>query len=106
MPIALVLAASQAAIASADVATAFDITVRQPCAPSDEVVISGEIVVCGERERQDAYRLRPVGPGVPRTLPKAEMQVAQGTSLAVETESADLGMARAQRAMVRLKFKF
>lgn len=107
MMVFLLMAAS-GAIAPADASerVVIDLTAPEPCASTDEAVLANQIVVCGERERQRYYRVvasdRPEG----TPLPKAEVQLAEGTTLAAETESADLGMARSQRAMVRLKIKF
>ena len=103
MSVALLLAAASPGAAESVV---IDLLVRQPCGQPDEAVMAGEIVVCAERERQAFYgstrRDRQAG----KPLPKAEVQLAEGTKLAIETESADLGMARSQRAMVRLKIEF
>lgn len=103
MSVALLLAAASPATAEPVV---IDLLVRQPCDQGDEAVLANEIIVCGERERQSYYRAAPSGRQTGRPLSKAEVQLAEGTALAVETESEDLGMARAQRAMVRLKIKF
>lgn len=104
--IILILGATDPAPDGAEAPTRIDVTVPQPCAEADDDTVGGEIVVCGEREPQARYRLRSVDPKPGSTLPRAEVHLAEGTALAVETESADLGMARSQRAMVRLKFKF
>lgn len=106
MPVLPILAAASLAAADAEPPVVFDLTIRQPCAEADDGVISGEIVVCAEVDRQSRYRLRDVGGRNGGSPPKAEFEVKPGVALAVETESADLGMVREQRAMVRLKFKF
>ena len=106
MSVALLLAATSAAAAGAGVPVVIDLTVAEPCAEADHAAMNGEIVVCGERERQEYYRIVKSDRQAGKPLPKAEVQVAKGTALAIETESEDLGMARTQRAMVRLKFKF
>lgn len=103
MSVALLLAATSPAPAEPVV---IDLLVRQPCDRTDEAVMAEEIVVCGERERQAHYRAAPSQERTATPLHKAEVQVADGAALAVETESQDLGAARAQRAMVRLKIKF
>ena len=106
MPIYLILAAVAPGAASAEPPVVIDLLIPQTCAQTDEAILQSEIVVCGERERQPLHRLNRIDPVTGRSLPKAEVQLADGTSLAAETESADLGMARSQRAMVRLKLKF
>lgn len=106
MPVFPTLAAAVVAVADAEAPVVIDLTIPQPCAEANDAAISGEIVVCAEVERQSLYRLRNADRQNDRTLPKAEFALQDGVSLAVETENADLGMARAQRALVRLKFKF
>jgi hypothetical protein len=100
MPVFLILAAANVAGASVVM------LIPQPCTQAEDAAINGEIVVCGERERQSSHRLRRLDRQTDNTPLKAEIQLADGTSVGVETESADLGMVRAQRAMVRVKFKF
>lgn len=101
----LILAAGAAA-GGVDAPVVIDLTIPQPCPPRDDATGSQEIVVCGERERQASYRLRKLDRGEGQAVPKAEVQIAEGATLGVETESADLGMVRSQRAMVRIKLKF
>jgi hypothetical protein len=83
-----------------------DLLVRPPCEQTDATTLASEIVVCAERTRQSYHGVAPSRRAGGKALPKAEVQLAQGAALALETESADLGMARSQRAMIRLKFKF
>lgn len=106
MPVLPILAAAGVALADAEAPVVIDILVPQPCEQVDENRISGEIVVCAEADRQSLYRLRNAERQDDRPLPKAEFEIKDGVAVAVETESADLGMARAQRALVRLKIKF
>lgn len=106
MPVFLTLAATSVAVAGAETPVVIDILVPQPCAQVDESRISGEIVVCAEADRQSLYRLRNADRQDDGSPPKAEVAIKDGVAVAVETESADLGMARAQRALVRLKIKF
>lgn len=106
MPVLLTLAAASAAVAHAEPPVVIDILVPEPCAQVDESRISGEIVVCAEADRQSLYRLRRADRQDDGSPPKAELEIGEGVAVAVETESADLGMARAQRALVRLKIKF
>lgn len=104
--VALFLAAASASVASTEERVVIDLLVRQPCEQRDEAVLANDIIVCAERERQAYHQAAPSDRQAGKTLPKAELQLAEGTALAVETESEDMGMARSQRAMVRLKFKF
>jgi len=106
MPVFLTLAVTSVAAAGAEAPVVIDILVPQPCAQVDENRISGEIVVCAEADRQSLHRLRNADRQDDRPPPKAEFELKDGVAVAVETESADLGMARAQRALVRLKIKF
>ncbi len=103
MPVALLLAAASPVAAEPVV---IDLLVRYPCDQTDEAVLAAEIIVCAGREGHAHYRAAPSGSEGGKPSPKAEVQLAEGTALAVEAESEDLGMARSQRAMVRLKFKF
>lgn len=103
----LLLAAAASPAVAADERVVIDLTVPQPCAEPDEPTSSTEIVVCAQVDRNELYRLRTAtrtAGGKP--LPKAEVRLSENSVLAVETESADMGMARAQRAMVRLKIAF
>lgn len=83
-----------------------NLLVPQPCTQADDAVISGEIVVCAEADRASIYRLRNADRQDDRAPPKAEFEIKDGVAVAVEAESADLGMMRAQRALVRLKVRF
>lgn len=80
-----------------------DLTIAQPCRP--EAASSDEVVVCANRNGESPYRLRE-----PRLrseeLPKAELSVAEGVSVAGETEQADVGGVPSNRVMLRLKVKF
>lgn len=101
----LFLAATSAAGASDADRVVIDLTVPAPCA-GEEYRIQTEIVVCAKREDGEANRLTDARTSDPEALPRAAVQLADGTELSAETESADLGMARSQRLMVRLKLKF
>ncbi len=83
-----------------------DLTVPRPCPEADEPSVANEIVVCAEKDRQERYRLRTDARPDGKALPKAEVRLSENATAAVETESADLGMARAQRAMVRFRIAF
>lgn len=106
MPVFVTLAAAGVAAAGAETPVVIDLLVPQPCAQADDSAISGEIVVCAEVDRQSLYRLRNADRQDDGSPPKAEFEIRDGVAVVVETESADLGMARAQRALVRLKVKF
>lgn len=83
-----------------------DLLVPPPCAEDDVQRLQGELVVCANREGDERDRLADPGAVAADGLPRAELQLADGTVVSAETESADLGMARSQRLMVRLKLKF
>ena len=100
----LFLAATSAAGASDADRVVIDLTVPAPCA-GEEYRIQTEIVVCAKRE-DGSQRLAKGESAGTQALPRAAVQVAEGAELSAETESADLGMARSQRLMMRLKFKF
>jgi hypothetical protein len=83
-----------------------DLTVPTPCAEDDVQRLQGEIVVCAKTDRGEGE-----GPAAPDgaetgAIPRAEIRLSEGTTLAAETESADLGMARSQRMLGRHKIKF
>ena len=83
-----------------------DLTVPAPCADDDVQRLQGEIVVCARTDPGDNDR-SPVPQAAGRdAMPRAEVQLSEHAALAAEAESADLGMARSQRMMVRLKIKF
>lgn len=106
MPILLTLAVASVAVAVTEAPLVIDLLIPRPCAQADDGVISGEIVVCAEADRQSLHRLQSADRPDDASSPKAEFEIKEGVAVAVETESADLGMARAQRAMVRVKIKF
>lgn len=80
-----------------------DLTVPQPCRPSEA---EGEVVVCANRSGESPYRLNQPVQKAREGLPDAEVQVAEGVSVGAETESADVGGFPSNRAMLRLKIKF
>lgn len=80
-----------------------DLTIPQPC--RTEAASSDEVVVCANRNGESPYRLQEQPP--PRKgMPKAELSVAEGVSVAGETEQADVGGVPSNRVMLRLKVKF
>lgn len=80
-----------------------DLLIPQPCSADQRG--SGEVVVCANRTGESPYRLKqPVRQS--KALPKAQLQIGEGTSVAAETEEADVGGFKSNRAMVRLKIKF
>lgn len=83
-----------------------DLTVSEPCAADEVQRLQSEIVVCARRDGDGRDRLTNVKTANTGILPRAELHLSDGTVLSAETESADLGMARSQRLMVRVKFKF
>ena len=106
MPVLLTLAAASVAVADAAAPVMIDLLIPQPCARPDDSVMSGEIVVCAKSDGQSPYRLQNADRQDANSPPKAEFELKDGLAVAVETENAELGMARAQRAMVRVKIKF
>lgn len=101
----LLAAVAPAAVEAGD-RVVIDLTAPQPCAEPDEPTSSTEIVVCAQTGRNERYRLRSTTRTGGKPLPKAEVRLSENSTVAVETESADMGMARAQRAMVRFKIAF
>jgi hypothetical protein len=81
-----------------------DLTIPQPC--STRTAASDEVVVCANRAGGPSpYRISQPPP--PRAqMPKAEVQLADGVSVAAETERADILGFPSNRAMLRLKLKF
>lgn len=80
-----------------------DLTIPQPCRP--EAGSIDEVVVCANRNGESPYRLQQAPPP-PKRVPKAELSVAEGVSVAGETEQADVGGVPSNRVMLRLKVKF
>jgi len=80
-----------------------DLTIPQPCRP--EAAAKDEVVVCANKDGQSPYRLT-AQPPPKKGVPKAELSVAEGVSVAAETESVDVGGFPSERAMIRLKVKF
>ena len=80
-----------------------DLTITQPC--RTEAASSDEVVVCANRNGESPYRLHEPPPRS-KDLPKAELSVAEGVSVAGETEQADVGGVPSNRVMLRLKVKF
>ncbi|HEU4704969.1 MAG TPA: hypothetical protein VFS45_04605 [Sphingomicrobium sp.] len=65
-----------------------------------------EIVVCGRRgEGPGPYRIAQMPPER-ASIPKAEVQVADGVRIAGETETVDVGGFPSQRFVLRLKLAF
>ena len=81
-----------------------DLTIPQPCQPA--AAEDGEVVVCANRDGSSPYRLQEPLTPQPTATPKAELTVAQGVSVAAESEEADVGGVPTNRGMIRLKVKF
>ena len=81
-----------------------DLLIPQPCA--SRTAATGEIIVCANRPGGPSpYRIsQPPQPEA--QMPKAEVQLADGVSVAAETEQADILGFPSNRAMLRLKVKF
>jgi len=100
----LLLAALLQAI-SASPPERVDLTIPKPCAAQRSE--TDEVVVCANRNGESPYRLIDVPEPVEgKTLPKAEVKVADGVAVGAETEKADVGGFNSNRMMVRLKVKF
>ena len=80
-----------------------DLTIAQPCNPM--AVAQDEVVVCANKKGESPYRLSEP-PSPKKKAPKAGLTVAEGVSVAAETESVDVGGFPSNRAMIRLKLKF
>lgn len=105
----LILLASAQAIAPApgdSERVVINIIAPAPCSDKDDIGFDEEIVVCAKREQASTHRISGAEGSVDQLVPRAEVRLADGTTVAAETESTDLGMARSQRLMVRLKVKF
>lgn len=64
-----------------------------------------EVVVCGRRNRQSPYRIRPQPP-VPPALPDAHLQISEGVEARLSAEQGEVGGIPTNRALVTLKVKF
>jgi hypothetical protein len=80
-----------------------DLLVPQPCTSDQRD--AGDVVVCANRSGESPYRLKQPE-RQSKALPKAQLQIGKATSVAAETEEADVGGFKSNRAMVRLKIKF
>jgi hypothetical protein len=81
-----------------------DLLIPQPCAT--RTAASGEIIVCANRAGGPGpYRISQPAPSQAQ-MPKAEVQLADGVSVAAETEQADILGFPSNRAVLRLKVKF
>lgn len=81
-----------------------ELTVRQPCRA--ESGAGDEVVVCANRNGESPYRLNQPAPPPPKSVPKAEVKLAEGVSADAGTEQVDVGGFPSNRAMIRLKVKF
>lgn len=91
-----------AQVVSASPLERIDLTIPQPCRTESV----GEVVVCANRNGESPYRLKPPTEQARESLPKAEKEIAEGVSVAGETEAADVGGVPSNRAMIRLKIRF
>ena len=106
MLVLFVLAQASAAASGEAERVVIDLLVPPPCSGDDLQRLQGEIVVCASRDGDGRHRVTDPKAATAEALPRAELRLADGTVVSAETESADMGMARSQRLMVRLKFKF
>lgn len=99
----LLLAAIAQAVASTP-PQKIDLTIRPAC--ESQKSDGDEIVVCARRKDGfSPYRINQPPPRQP-DLPKAELQLEGGLSIAAETENVDVGGFPSNRLMARLKIKF
>jgi hypothetical protein len=81
-----------------------DLLISQPCAT--RTAARDEVVVCANRAGGPSpYRISQP-PLSQAQMPKAEVQLADGVSVAAETEQADILGFPSNRAVLRLKLKF
>jgi hypothetical protein len=104
----LLLAAQTSIVAPAEAERVIiDLTAPAPCRDRDDTGFGDDIVVCAEAHGQSKHRIAGrQGAGAGQGLPPAEVRLGDGSTLGAEAESADLGMARSQRLMVRWQLKF
>jgi hypothetical protein len=101
--LSLLLAAVVQAVASVP-SEKIDLTIRSPC--ETQKANEREIVVCAHRSGDlGPYRIKQLPPRQ-SSIPKAEMQLADGVSANAEAEKAGVGGFPSNRLMVRLKIKF
>lgn len=80
-----------------------DLTIRQPCETKADN--ANEIVVCG-RTGSSRYRLNEPLAQRQSDVPKAEVQLANGVTIAAETENSTSGSQPTNRIMARIKIRF
>jgi hypothetical protein len=101
--LSLLLAALAQAVASVP-PEKIDLTIRQPCEAQKSN--ESEIVVCAHRSGDlGPYRIKQLPPRQ-SSIPRAEMQLADGVSASANAEKADVGGFPSNRLMVGLKIKF
>lgn len=64
-----------------------------------------EIVVCGRRDGQSPYRIKPLPP-TPPSLPDAEFKISEKATAKLSAEQGEIGGIPTNRAMISLKIKF
>ena len=100
---ALLIAVIAQAVSSAP-PERIDLLIPQPC--ESQRPADGEVIVCAPAaDGSSPYRINQPPPAPPQ-VPKAEMQLGEGTSASAETEQVDVGGFPSNRLMVRLKIKF
>lgn len=100
----MLIVQASATLAAPDVG-AFDLRAvpAKPCAAGGD-----EIVVCGRKDDDEAFRLRPLPPGdyEPKPL-RAQIGLGEGKTLGVGTEQMGFpGGATSRRLMLTFKMKF
>ncbi|MBA3729547.1 MAG: hypothetical protein H0W92_01880 [Sphingomonas sp.] len=99
----LLLAAMAQAVASVP-PQKIDLTIRPPC--ETQKANESEIVVCAHRSGDlGPYRIKQLA-ARQSSIPKAEMQLADGVSASADAEQVDVGGFPSNRLMVGLKIKF
>ena len=73
----------------------------------DRPAANGEVIVCGDRDRDERHRLRPIEQGAYREEPvRAEMNLGSG-KLSLHNEDKDLGGGQhSKRAMITFTLPF
>jgi hypothetical protein len=99
----MLLALALAQAVSASPPERVDLTIPQPCQPRSSD--PDEVVVCAPNG-PSPYRVQEPPAPPPKGIPKAKVKVAEGVEAGVETEEADVGGYKSNRAMLRLKIKF
>lgn len=86
--------------AALDIPAKLDLHLSRACNPAGP---EGEIVVCARPDANQRYRYRDLSVDGATILPRAEFRLNDAASLAVTTQSANVGGFTSNRVMVTLK---